>query len=132
MEGDAEASADEVGEAAGGPEIGGEAVVGRLVGGPAEGLGLLLGGQEALAAGVGLGREGVWPGRAVGAHPGVDGDGVDAEEIGDVLLGPAAEDFCDGEAAAGFHPGPSGDFIHDGNRVQSTEANDQAQLPAGQ
>ena len=54
MESDAEASADEVGDAAGGPEVGGEAVVGRLVGEPAEGFGLLPGAEEALAAVMGL------------------------------------------------------------------------------
>ena len=132
MEGDAEASADEVGEAAGGPEVGGEAVVGRLVGDPAEGFGLLRGGQEALAAGMGLGRKGVGPGHAVGPHPSVDGDGVDAEEISDVFLGPTVEDFCDGEAAAGFHPGPSGEYFHDLHRIQSDETPNQGQLPAGQ
>ena len=131
MEGDAEARADEVGDAAGSPEIGGEAVVGGLVGKPAEHLGLLPGGEEALAARVRLGGEGVGPGRAVGAHPSVDGDGVDAEELGDILLLPAGEDLLDAEAPAGFHPGPSV-YIHDADRIQSHQPIRQDQLPAGQ
>ena len=68
----------------------------------------------------------------MGPHPGVGGDGVDAEEIGDVPLGSAAEDLGDGEAAAGFHPGPSGEYFHDWDRIQSDETPDQGKLPAGQ
>jgi len=132
VEGHAEAATNQFGHAAGGPEVGGEAVGGGFVGDPAEDLLFLLGGRETLAARMGLPGQGVRPGGAVGPHPGVDGDGVDAEEIGDVLPGPAVEDLCDGEAAAGFHPGPGGDDFHDGDRVRSTEAPDQAQLPAGQ
>ena len=109
----AEARADRIGDAAGGPEVGGKTVVGRLVGEPAEHLGLLLGGEEASAARVRLGGEGVGSGRTVDAHPFADGDAVDAEEIGDGGLGPAVEDLLDSEAAAGFHPGPSGGRFHD-------------------
>ena len=132
MVGHAEARADEVGDAAGGPEVGGEAVGGRPVGQPAEHLGLLLGCEEALAARMGLGGEGVGPGGAVGAHPLADGDGMDAEEIGDVLVHPTGQNLLDGEAAAGFHPGPRGRFFHDPSRIQSDPRLGQAQLPAGQ
>ena len=132
MVGHAEARADEVGDAAGGPEVGGEAVGGRPVGQPAEHLGLLLGCEEALAARMGLGGEGVGPGGAVGAHPLADGDGVDAQEVGDVLVHPAGQDLLDGEAAAGFHPGPRGGFFHDPSRLQSDPLIRQAQLPASQ
>ena len=110
--GDAEASADEVGGAVGGPMVGGEAwSVGLPASQPR---------APASCSGVRKRRRPEWglpanasgPVAPVGADPGVDGDAVNAEEVGNGGLGQAIEDLPDGEAAAGFHPGPSGGRFH--------------------
>ncbi len=102
MEVDAPFLLDELGEARGGPQLGGEAVLGRLVVQPAPDDLLLGAGQLGRTTGHGPCHQGAAAVAAEGGEPTADAAGGDAEEIGDLLRGVSAVDALNGETTAVF------------------------------
>ena len=105
VEPDVERPADQLGDAAGRPQVGAEAVGGGLLGQPAAEWAVLLRGEE---AGESRGRLGGQPGVAGGAvlgHPLGDGDGMNAELNGHRGLRPPAEDQLNRSPPHGFQFG---------------------------
>jgi hypothetical protein len=93
---------DELGEAPGGPQLGGEAVLGRVLGQPAPDDLLLGAGQLGRATGHGPCRQGVSAVAAESSEPAAHAAGIDAEEFGDLSRGVAVMDPLDGETTAVF------------------------------
>ena len=79
MEGDAEFSADQIGDPAGRPKVGGEAVGGRLLGQPSANFRVLIFGEESGPARRGVGGQARFACGAVLGHPLGDGNGVHAQ-----------------------------------------------------
>jgi hypothetical protein len=105
MERNAEPAVDQLADAAGRPEVGGEAVCGRLLGQPPPDLLILCGGQEPGPAWRGPGGQPVVASGPVPGHPLGDGDAVDAQGGGDRGLRAPAEDQLDGPPPHGFQFG---------------------------
>jgi len=99
---DAEPLVDQLGQAAGGPQLGGEAEGAGLLQQPAEDLPLVGRREVGGRPGVGLGLEAVGAVGPEGGEPAADGALGDAQEGSDVFAAPALLDPPDGETAALF------------------------------
>ncbi len=105
MEGDPEPTPDQFGDAASGPEVGGEAVGGRLLSQPLPDLSILFGSEKSRPSRRGFGGQGVIAFGSVFGHPLGYGDGVDAEERGDSGLRPPLDHHLDRSTPYGFQFG---------------------------
>ena len=93
---------DDLGEAWGGPQFGGEAMLGRTIGQPAPD-DLLLGGRQfGWPSGHGSCRQSGGPLPLEGRDPTANAAGIDAEEVSDLPGGVAVEDAFDGETPTVF------------------------------
>jgi len=105
MERHTEAGADQLGDAACGPEVGGEAVGCCLLGQPEPDLLVLLGGQQPRPSGSRLGGQaGVALGTVPG-HPLGDRDGMNTEGLGNGGLRLPVQDPLNGQAPNRFQRG---------------------------
>jgi hypothetical protein len=105
MEADPELLPDQLGQARGGPQFGGEPVLGRPLAQPAED-DLLLGGRElGGAARDGASAQSFFAITTELGEPAANRAGIDVKELSDFLSGVAFEDAANGEESSMFQFG---------------------------